>query len=152
MLAADYIRRSTSHSHWTIAYESLGDIQKMQAEETRGSVSAGQSKVWRKIVRLSGTVESLDPPLNEKAAWVNQARVKSGEKAILLRSSEGLTTMLYLDPRMEALMPGEKLEPGKTYTVVARADSISWNPKDTQPLDLLSYAVVERRLFGAGTK
>lgn len=152
MLAADHIRRSTSHSDWTVAYESLGDIQKMQAEETRGSISPGQSKVWRKIIRLSGTVENLDPPLNDKAAWVNEARVKSGEKAILLRSSEGLTTMLYLDPRTEALMPGEKLEPGKTYTVVARADSISWNPKDTQSLDLLSYAVVERRLFGAGTR
>ena len=40
-------------------------------------------------------------------------------------------------------MPGGGLEPGKTYTLVAREAGLSWNPKDTQPLDLLSYAAAE---------
>ena len=83
------------------------------------------------------------PPSGNKAAWVNDAKVQSGKQPVLLRSAEGLTTMLYVDPRTAALQPGGKLEQGKTYTVIARAAALSWNPKDTQSLDLLSYAVTE---------
>ena len=143
MLAADHIRRDTSRADWTIAYQSLGDIQKADAAENGKVTNPNDSKVWRKIVRLSGTVESLNPPSGNKAAWVNDAKVQSGKQPVLLRSAEGLTTMLYVDPRTAALQPGGKLEQGKTYTVIARAAALSWNPKDTQSLDLLSYAVTE---------
>ena len=143
MLAADHIRRDTRHSDWTIAYNTLGDIQKADAAENGKAVPPQDSKVWRKIVRLSGTVESLNPPPGNKAAWVNDVKVKNGQKAVLMRSSEGLTAMLYIDPRTESLMPGGKMEQGKTYTVIARASGLSWNPKDTQSLDLLSYSVTE---------
>ena len=143
MLAADHIRRDTSRADWTIAYQSLGDIQKADAAENGKVTNPNDSKVWRKIVRLSGTVESLNPPSGNKAAWVNDAKVKNGQQPVLLRSAEGLTTMLYVDPRIAALQPGGKLEQGKTYTVIARASALSWNPKDTQSLDVLSYAVTE---------
>ena len=143
MLAADHIRRDTRHADWTIAYSSLGDIQKADAAENGKVTDPKQSKVWRKIVRLSGTVEAINPPAGNKAAWVNDAKVKNGKKPVLMRSNEGLTTMLYVDPRTEALMPGGKMEQGKTYTVVARAAGLSWKPKDTQSLDLLSYATTE---------
>ena len=143
MLAADHIRRDTSRADWTIAYQSLGDIQKADAAENGKGTNPNDSKVWRKIVRLSGTVESLNPPSGNKAAWVNDAKVQSGKQPVLLRSAEGLTTMLYVDPRTAALQPSGKLEQGKTYTVIARASTLSWNPKDTQSLDLLSYAVTE---------
>jgi hypothetical protein len=143
MLAADHLRRDTSHADWTIAYTSLGELQKADAAESGKSVKPQDSKTWRRITRLSGTVESLSPPTGVKSAWVNEAKVKNGKKAVLLRSSEGLTTMLYVDPRTEALMPGGKLQQGKTYTVIARSDFLSWNPKDTQSLDLLSYTVAE---------
>lgn len=143
MLAADHIRRDTRHSDWTIAYNTLSDIQKADAAENGKAVPPQDSKVWRKIVRLSGTVESLNPPPGNKAAWVNDVKVKNGQKAVLMRSSEGLTAMLYIDPRTESLMPGGKMEQGKTYTVIARASGLSWNPKDTQSLDLLSYSVAE---------
>ena len=143
MLAADHIRRDTSHADWTIAYQSLGDIQKADAAENGKVTNPKDSKVWRKIVRLSGTVENLNPPAGNKAAWVNDAKVQSGKQPVLLRSAEGLTTMLYVDPRTAALQPGGKLEQGKTYTVIARAAGLSWNPKDTQSLDVLSYAVTE---------
>lgn len=143
MGAADHLRRDTSHADWTIAYTSLGDMQKADAAESGKSVKPQDSKTWRKITRLSGTVESLNPPTGVKSAYVNESKVKDGKKAVLMRSSEGLTTMLYVDPRTEALMPGGKLQEGKAYTVIARSNFLSWNPKDTQSLDLLSYAVAE---------
>ena len=143
MLAADHIRRDTRQADWTIAYNSLGDIQKADAAESSQKTSPQQSKTWKKILRLSGTVESLNPPAGVKSAWVNDVKVKNGKKAVLMRSAEGLTTMLYVDPRTEALMPGGKMEQGKTYTIIARSDFLSWNPKDTQSVDLLSYATTE---------
>jgi len=143
MGAADHLRRDTRHADWNIAYNTLGDLQKADAAENGQSVKPQDSKTWRKITRLSGTVESLNPPTGVKSAYVNETKVKNGKKAVLLRSSEGLTTMLYVDPRTEALMPGGKLEQGKTYSVIARSDFLSWNPKDTQSLDLLSYAAAE---------
>ena len=143
MLAADHMRRDTRHADWTIAYQSLGDIQKADAAENGKVTNPKDSKVWRKIVRLSGTVESINPPTGNKAAWVNDVKVKNGKQPVLLRSAEGLTTMLYVDPRTAALQPGGKLEQGKTYTVIARAAGLSWNPKDTQSLDVLSYSVTE---------
>ena len=143
MLAADHIRRDTRHADWTIAYNSLGDIQKADAAENGKVTNPKDSKVWRKIVRLSGTVENLNPPTGVKSAYVNESKVKDGKTAVLMRSAEGLTTMLYVDPRTEAMMPGGKLVQGKTYTVIARSDFLSWNPKDTQSLDVLSYAVTE---------
>ena len=143
MLAADHIRRDTRHADWTIAFSTLGDLQKADAAENGKSVKPQDSKTWRKITRLSGTVESLNPPAGVKSAWVNEVKVKNGKKAVLLRSAEGLTTMLYVDPRTEALMPGGRLEQGKTYSVVARSDFLSWNPQDTQSLDLLSYVAAQ---------
>ena len=143
MLAADHLRRDTSHADWTIAYQSLGDIQKADAAESGKVTNPKDSKVWRKIVRLSGTVESLNPPTGNKAAWVSDIKVKNGKQAVLLRSAEGFTAMLYVDPRTAALQPGGKLEQGRVYTVIARADWISGNPQHTQSLDVLSYAVTE---------
>ena len=143
MLAADHIRRDTRHADWTIAYNSLGELQKADAAESSQRVKPQDSKTWQKITRLSGTVENLNPPTGVKSAYVNESKVKDGKKAVLMRSSEGLTTMLYIDPRTEALMPGGPLVQGKTYSVIARSDFLSWNPKDTQSLDLLSYTVAE---------
>ena len=143
MLAADHIRRDTRHADWTIAYNSLGDLHRADAAESGKSVKPQDSKTWQKITRLSGTVENLNPPTGVKSAYVIESKVKDGKKAVLMRSAEGLTTMLYVDPRTEAMMPGGKLVQGKTYTVIARSDFLSWNPKDTQSLDVLSYAITE---------
>jgi hypothetical protein len=143
MLAADHIRRDTRHADWTIAYNSLGDLHKADAAESGKSVKPQDSKTWQKITRLSGTVENLNPPTGVKSAYVIESKLKDGKKAVLMRSAEGLTTMLYVDPRTEAMMPGGKLVQGKTYTVIARSDFLSWNPKDTQSLDVLSYAITE---------
>lgn len=143
MLAADHLRRDTRHADWTIAYDSLGTLYAADAAESGQAARPQDSRTWKKITRLSGTVESLQPPPGVKSAWVNDAKVKNGRKAVLLRSSEGLTAMLYVDPRTEALMPGGPLEQGKTYSIVARSDFLSPNARDTQSLDLLSYAAAQ---------
>jgi hypothetical protein len=55
-----------------------------------------------------------------------------------LRSGD-YTAVLYLAPGSESLMPAGALQPGHRYRFTARVDSLSWNPKDTQSFDALSY-------------
>ncbi|QNN70884.1 TPM domain-containing protein [Thermomonas carbonis] len=138
LLAADHIRRDTDDWEWTLRYQSLGDIQAQVAAEN-GTVRPQDSGTWHKIVRFGGTVVDLAPQAGNKVAWVNAAQVADGRKAVHVRSDEGLTAMVYLDPRTEALMPGGALQAGKRYVFIAREAGLSWNPKDTQSLDLLSY-------------
>ena len=141
LLAADHIRRDTDDWEWTVRYQSLGDILKQSQAENGKSVRPQDSKVWHKIVRFGGTVVDLAPKPGIKAVWVDGDRVIAGRpaKAVHVRSDEGLTAVLYLDPRTEGLMPGGALQAGKRYVFIGRESFLSWNPKDTQAIDLLSY-------------
>ena len=83
----------------------------------------------------------LAPQAGNKAAWVNAAQVADGRKAVHVRSDEGLTAMVYLDPRTEALMPGGALQAGKRYVFIGRESGLTVNPQDTQSINLLSYTL-----------
>ena len=122
-------------------YQSLGDMLKQSQAENGQSLRPQDSKVWHKIVRFGGTVVDLAPKPGIKAVWVDGDRVTAGRpaKAVHVRSDEGLTVVLYLDPRTEGLMPGGALQAGKRYVFTGRESFLSWNPKDTQAIDLLSY-------------
>ncbi|MDQ1259503.1 MAG: hypothetical protein QG643_1327 [Pseudomonadota bacterium] len=85
MLAADHVRRNTKSLDWTIAFSSLEEMQQAAAAENAAPRATQDSKVWNKIVRLSGTVENLQPPVGNKAAWVNEGLVRSGKKAVLIQ-------------------------------------------------------------------
>lgn len=143
--AADHIRRDTDQQDWTVRYQSLGDLHGAFVAEDTSPADPSQSKYWRKIVRFSGTVVDLAPKPGNKAAWVDDARQVSGRaaKAVHLRSDEGLTVMLYLDPRTESLMPAGQLKAGARYMLIGREAGLSPNPKDTQSIELLSYDLAQ---------
>ncbi|MDQ3039188.1 MAG: hypothetical protein M3R16_05230, partial [Pseudomonadota bacterium] len=143
LLAADHIRRDTDDWDWVVRYQRLGDIQKQAAVENGQRLRPQESKVWRKIARFRGSVVDLAPKPGNKSAWVNEPALRTGRKAVHVRSQEGLTVMLYLDPRTEALMPAGALQVGKEYVFIGREAGLSWNPKDTQPIDLLSYDLAQ---------
>lgn len=141
MLAADHIRRDTDNWEWTVRYPSLGDLHRAYLAEDKTPRDLLQSAYWHKIVRFGGTVVDVTPRPGNKAAFVNEAHKVGGRsaRAVHVRSDEGLTVMLYFDPRTEALMPGGALQAGKRYSFIGREAGLSWNPKDTQSIDLLSY-------------
>ena len=143
LLAADHVRRDTDGWEWTVRYQTLGDIQQAAAAENGTRISPQDSKVWHRIVRFGGTVVDTAPKPGNKAAWVNTARTADGRRAVQVRSDEGLTAMLYLDPGTEALMPAGALQAGKRYVFIGREAGLSWNPKDTQSIDLLSYDLAQ---------
>ncbi len=143
--AADHIRRDTDQWEWTVRYQSLGDLHKAFAAEDNAVTDPHQSAYWHKIVRFGGTVVDLAPKPGNKEAWVNDARQIAGRtaKAVHLRSDEGLTVMLYLDPRTEALMPAGALQAGKRYVFIGRESGLSPNARDTQSINLLSYDLAQ---------
>jgi hypothetical protein len=144
MLAADHIRRDTDDVEWKIRYASLQDL--MQAyngyhdglRESGGRFDPAQDPGNARIAMLEGEVVDLAPPPGNKAAWVNTAKAGRGIRAVHVRGGD-YTLMLYVDPRTEALMPAGALQEGRRYRFVARTDGLSWNPKDTQAFDLLSW-------------
>ena len=141
LLAADHIRRDTDDWEWTVRYQNLGDLLKQVAAEDGKRIAPQDSKTWHKIVRFGGTVVDLAPKPGDKAAWVDDAHQIAGRpaKAVHVRSDEGLTVMLYLDPRTEGLMPGGALQAGKRYVFIGRESWLSSDVKHTQAIDLLSY-------------
>jgi hypothetical protein len=143
--AADHIRRDTDAMEWAVRYQSLGDLHKAFTSEDNAVTDPQRSAYWHKIVRFGGTVVDVAPRPGNKAAWVVDGAQIAGRpaKAVHVRSAEGLTVMLYLDPRTEALMPASALQAGKRYVFIGRESGLSPNPKDTQAIDLLSYDLAQ---------
>ncbi|QTD44176.1 TPM domain-containing protein [Ottowia testudinis] len=144
---ADHIRRNTRSMGWDIRFNSLGEAIKAYNEDidamAKGGVANAPNRTGRQLIRLSGTLEKIDPPKGDNAALVMETMASNGRKAALLRSAEGRTAMLYYDPRMEALMPGGKLQVGKVYSVVARVGALSGKPTFTNQLNMVSYAAAD---------
>jgi hypothetical protein len=143
MLAADHIRRDTDDIEWTIRYASLGALMTAYAEhnEARENGAAFDPKAdpgYQKIAQLEGEIVALDVKPGYADAHVSQIAVERA-KAVHVRTPDDYIVMLYVDPQTEALMPGGKLQAGRSYRFTARVDSLSWNRKDTQSFDLLSY-------------
>ena len=144
MGAADHIRRDTRHWDWSIRYQDLASLQQQVATEQDTAVAPQDSQAWRKIVSFTGTVEDLAPKAGDRSAFVNEAKLDGGRyKAIRARDASGMTVMLYLDPRTQALMPGGALRAGQRYAFIGREAGVSRNPHDTQPIDLLSYVQMQ---------
>lgn len=143
--AADHIRRDTDQREWTVRYQNLGDLHKAFVAEDVSLTDPNKSAYWQKIVRFSGTVVDLTPTPGNKDAWFDDARQIAGRpaKAIHLRSDEGLTVMLYLNPHTESLMPSGPLKNGQRYVLIGRESGLSPNPKDTQAIELLSYDLAQ---------
>jgi hypothetical protein len=138
--AADHIRRDTRHWDWSIRYQDLASLQRQVAEESESGVPPQDSQAWRRIVAFGGTVEDVAPQPGGATGFVNAAKLGGGRyRAIAVRSTEGMKVMLYLDPRVEALMPAGALRSGQRYAFVGREAGVSRNRRDTHAIDLLSY-------------
>lgn len=142
MLAADHIRRDTDDIEWTIRYQSLGALMQAKADYDATRRDSGFDPVndpgYQKIVQIEGDVVAVDVQPGYAGAFVNDVAVR-GRRAVHVQGGDGYTLMLYVDPRSEALMPAGALQPGARYRFVTRVDSLSWNKKDTQSFDLLSW-------------
>lgn len=143
MLASDHIRRDTDDMEWTIRYSSLGELMTTYnayndaRRDSDAGFDADADPSFRKIAQVEGVVVATDLSADYPAAFVNAHKLERA-RAVHLRSGD-YTAVLYLAPGSESLMPAGALQPGHRYRFTARVDSLSWNPKDTQSFDALSY-------------
>ncbi|RNF85030.1 TPM domain-containing protein [Montanilutibacter psychrotolerans] len=142
---SDRFRRDTDNFDWTIPYQSYGQAwttfkSAWDTAMQRGVASDPNSDPTRgKIVRMQGTVLRLNPPTGDKAAWVSTVRLRQGFLPLQVQVAEGHKVVLYVDPNTQGLMPGGALAQGRRYAFITRVDNFTWNTKDTQSLDVLSY-------------
>ncbi|HSX62860.1 MAG TPA: TPM domain-containing protein [Tahibacter sp.] len=144
LLAADHIRRDTDDIEWTIRYQSFGELigaYTAYNDERRESGARFDPKTdpsYEKIAQIEGKVIAVDVPDDYAGARVNAITAQK-RNPLHVQTADGYALMLYVDPHTEALMPGGKLQAGRSYRFVTRVNSLSWNRKDTQSFDLLSY-------------
>ncbi len=144
MLAADHIRRDTNDIEWSVRYASLGELMGAYNayNDARSESGAGFDPAtdpsYRKIALIDADVVANDLPSDYAGVHVDPI---SSERARAVHGrTEGYEKLaLYLAPGTENLMPGGSLEAGRRYRFVVRVKSVSWNPKDTQSFDVLSY-------------
>lgn len=144
LLAADHIRRDTDDIEWTIRYQSLAELMSAYAayndERRDGGARFDPAKdpSYEKIAQIDGQVIAVDVPDDYPSAHVNEITARS-RNPLHVQTADGYNLVLYVDAHAETLMPAGKLEPGRRYRFTARVSGLSWNKKDTQSFDLLSY-------------
>lgn len=144
LLAADHIRRDTNDSEWTIRYPSLGELMTAYNTYTDARRESGagfdpdSDPAYQKIAMIEAEVVAVD--LGDDYAGVHVSSIGNERAKVLHVRAPGYEKIaFYLAPGTESLMPAGALKAGGTYRFVTRVRNISWNPKDTQSFDVLSY-------------
>lgn len=144
MLAADHIRRDTDDFEWTVRYASFDALMDAYLayndarRESGASFDPDADPSYAKITQIDATIVKVDVQPGYSEAFVNEVSARN-KVAIHARTSKGHTLVLYAAKGMDSLMPAGALAEGQNYRLTARVQSLSWNPKDTQSLNLLSY-------------
>jgi hypothetical protein len=148
MLAADHIRRDTDDIEWTIRYQSLPELMTAytkyndERRETGARFDPASDPSYEKIAQIEGRVIAVDVPDDYAAAHVNAITAQK-RNPFHVQTAGGYNLVLYVDPHTEALMPTGRIEAGRSYRFTTRVSNLSWNRKDTQSFDLLSYDRVD---------
>jgi hypothetical protein len=139
---------SARRAEWTIRDQSLGqllDEQQRLYDERMRTKRAYDPKVDQligRLLRISGTVTSLKP-----ATGIGQANARIlggqlGYTAVSLKTDDGLPVILYVSPRLAALMPSGQLKEGQRYTLVGRLQTTGDRKQQASGLWLFSYDAV----------
>lgn len=135
--AADHIRRDTGSWEWKIRYQNLPEMLAVAEQEQKqdpSSYDPAKSLTWRKIARIEGTLVARKPTDRDglRINEIHEGMVGGG--AMEMRTAEGRSVVLYVNPQIEKLMTQPLVE-GKRYAFVAREKDLY----EVLQFDLLSY-------------
>lgn len=138
--AADHIRRDTGSWEWAVRYPTLAEMLAVSEQEQKELMEdpAGydpeQSPTWRKIARIEGTLVARTPGDREglRINEIHEGIVGGG--AMEMRTADGRSVVLYVNPQIEKLMTRPLVE-GQRYAFVAREKELY----EVLQFDLLSY-------------
>lgn len=121
---------------WVIRYKNLAEMQATAEKEFAAQTSVENSMVFKKMVRLTGTITNLNGATNNK--YENSYSIPGGGKQIEMKTDDGKYVIFYVTKYMENIMPS-KLEMGKKYSFVGREHAL-----DFLAFDLISYDMLSK--------
>lgn len=130
---------------WTIQYQTLGELLQhydgVNAERlrTKRAFDPATDQPLGNLLRLTGTVTSLSPPTGVGQANERLLGGALGYTAVSLKTDDGYPVILYVTPRLAALMPSGALREGQRYTLVGRLQRTGDKDKQASALWLFSY-------------
>lgn len=120
---------------WVIRYRNLADMQAANDKEAGNLQDVSKSLVFKKMVRITGTITNLNGSANNK--YNNEYALPAGGKKIEMKTDDGKYVILFVTKNMESIMPS-KLEMGKKYAFVCRENAIDFLAFDLVSYDMLS--------------
>ncbi|RYY47705.1 MAG: hypothetical protein EOP59_00675, partial [Sphingomonadales bacterium] len=117
---------NAANTKWTIDYPSLGALLDHYAQvnserlRTKRPFDDKTDQPLGNLVRISGKITNLVAPTGIGQANERVLGGELGYSAVSMTTDEGLPVILYVSPRLAALMPSGKLKQGANYTAVGR--------------------------------
>jgi len=114
---------------WTIDYQSLGQLldhyKAIDAERqrTKRAFNPATDQPNGNLVRVSGRITSLKSSTGFGQANARLLGGKLGYTAVNMMTDDGHDLVMYVAPRLSALMPSGALKNGARYTAVGRLQS-----------------------------
>ena len=136
---------NAAHTQWTIRYQSLGallghyDMVNAERLKARRPFNPETDQPLGNLLRLSGTITSLNPP--EGIGQVNGRLLGGtlGYIAVGMKTDDGYPVILYVPPKLAGLMPSGRIRAGQRYTVVGRLQRSGDRDRQASALWLFSY-------------
>lgn len=139
---------NAERTKWTIRYPTLGALK-----EHYDAVNADRIKTGRpfdpatdqplgNLIRISGKITSLAPPVGIGQVNARLVGGPLGNTAVSMRTDDGHDVILYVSPRLAALMPSGRIKDGARYTAVGRLNS-SGDAKSGQAASLWLFSYDE---------
>ena len=137
---------NASRTQWTIRYQTLGELlghyDRVNAERlrTQRPFNAETDQPLGALLRVSGRIDSLTPPSGPGQVNPKLVGGPLGYTAVSMTTDDGYPVILYVSPRLAALMPSGAIKAGGEYTLVGRLQrSGDAAKKQASALWLFSY-------------
>ena len=133
------------NTKWTIRYQSLGALLahyggvNKERLQTKRAFNPETDQPLGNLIRVNGRITSLNPPTG--IGQVND-RITGGPlgyTAVSMTTDDGYPVILYVSPRLAALMPAKALKEGGSYTMVGRLQRTGDKAKQASAMWLFSY-------------
>lgn len=136
---------NAKNTKWTIQYQTLGELMahydKVNAErmQSKRPFDPKTDQPLGNLLRVSGKITSLNPPIG--IGQVNEKTIggELGYTAVSLTTDDGYPVILYVSPRLAALMPSGKIREGQRYTIVGRLQRTGDKKDQASAMWLFSY-------------
>jgi hypothetical protein len=117
---------NAAHTKWTIQYQTLGELldhyDRINAArmQSKRAFDPATDQPLGNLIRVSGRTTSLNPPMGIGQVNGNVVGGALGYTAVSMTTDDGYLVILYVSPRMAALMPSGPIKADVKYTVVGR--------------------------------